>query len=139
MTSKLNQLREISTIVCCLRQLTKVVFRFYYTCTTGRPNFQIVSFGQLSRQHNFEKLFKRKLLCKVFFRENVDKTKKMRWTTWISGFIIYCVLQWISFKIWILLNQEYNGDVKQGLSRLLPSKQGNPDIYLFFLDFLNRV
>ena len=60
----------------------------------------------------------------------MDETKKMRWTTWISGFIIYCVLQWISFKIWILLNQEYNGDVKQGLSRLLPSTQGK--MFIFF-------
>lgn len=49
----------------------------------------------------------------------MDKTqKKMRWTQLTCGFIIYIILQWISFKIWITLNQE-NGD----LSRLLPSKQ----------------
>ena len=53
--------------------------------------------------------------------KNVDKTQKekMRWTQLTCGFIIYIILQWISFKIWITLNQE-NGD----LSRLLPSKQG---------------
>ena len=60
--------------------------------------------------------------------KNVDKTqkKKMRWTQLTCGFIIYIILQWISFKIWITLNQE-NGD----LSRLLPSKQGNFVLNIF--------
>ena len=72
----------------------------------------------------------------------MDKTQKekMRWTQLTCGFIIYIILQWISFKIWITLNQE-NGD----LSPLLPSKQGNSALNIFshlncmyfFFDFNN--